>query len=60
MDSVRFMTRSLSSLADNLSDAPHKGKCKKCKSVFEYVTAKDKTLTFECVSCNKNYEKSLT
>ena len=56
MDSVRFMTRSLSSLADNLSDAPHKGKCKKCKSVFEYVTAKDSKLKFECGDGNKNNE----
>ena len=57
MDSIRFITRSVSSLADNLFNGLHKDKCKKCGSELEYVAAKEKTLTFKSVSCNKNYEK---
>ena len=56
---VRFMCSSLSSLTDNLAKELQQGKCKDCKSSLEYVTAKEITLTFKCVDCNKNYEKDL-
>ena len=51
------MSCSLPRLADNLSEGLHKDKCKDQKYDFEYVAAKDKTLTLKCVGCNKNCEK---
>ena len=50
------MSRSLSSLADNLAKGLHKDKCK-MYSVLEYMTVNDDPLVFKCVDCNKNYEK---
>ena len=47
------MSRSLSSLADNLAKGLHKDKCK-MYSVLEYMTVNDDPLVFKC---NKNYEK---
>ena len=57
IDDVRFMDSSLSSLANNLAEGLHNVKCKKCKSNLEYVIDKDNTLAFNCLDCNKNYEK---
>ena len=51
------MSSSLSSLADNLANELHKDKCKNCKSSLEYSIAKDNTLTFKCVDCNRDYEE---
>ena len=48
IDSIRFMSSSLSRLADNLSEGLHKGKCKDCKSDLDYVRVKDSKLTFKC------------
>ena len=56
INSVWYMSSSVSSLADNLSERLYKDKCKNCKSNLEYMTAKDKALTFKCVDCNRNYE----
>ena len=53
IDSARFMDSSLSTLADNLTERLHKDKCKDCKSSLEYVTAKDITIIFQCVECDK-------
>ena len=36
-DSVGFMTSSLSSLTDNLTEGLRKGKCEKCNSGLDYV-----------------------
>ena len=55
IDSIRFMSSSLSSLADNLSEGLHNNTCKDCKSCLE--SQKDKLLIFNCLKFNENYEK---
>ena len=57
IDSFRFMSTSLSSLANNLSDGRYNGKCTDCKSCLEYISAKDNQLIFKCLNCNKNHNK---
>ena len=57
IDSYRFMSTSLSKLADNLSEGLHNDKCKDCMSCLDYMTTKDEKLIFRCFSCKKNYEK---
>lgn len=57
IDSVRFMSSSLSRLADNLSKGLHNGRCKDCKSDLYYVRVEHRKLTFKCIGCNENYEK---
>ena len=57
IDSFRFMDRSLSNLADNLSEKLHSEKCTDCKSCLDYMSVKDFQLTFRCFECKKNYEK---
>ena len=61
IDNVRFMSSSLSNVFDNLSEGFDKDKCKNCWPDLEHVTAKDNTLTFECIRYSKSSEKkSLT
>ena len=55
-DSGRFMASSLLRITDSLTKILCKNKCQKCESGLDYVTAKDRTLTFKCVDC-KSYEK---
>ena len=55
--SYRFMSTSLSSLVNNLSEGVHNDKCTNCKSCLHYMTTKDEQLVFRCFSCKKNYEK---
>ena len=57
IDSFRFMSSSLSNLADNLSEGCHSNKCTDCKSCLDYITTKDEKLIFRCFECKKNYEK---
>ena len=57
IDSFRFMSSSLSSLVDNLSEGLHCDKCAVCKSCLDYITTKDKQLIFRCFECKKNYKK---
>ena len=57
IDSFRFMSSSLSSLADNLSEGLHSDKCTDCKSCLDYITTKDEQLIFRCFECKKNYKK---
>ena len=57
LDSVRFMTSSISSFAGNLAEELHNSKCKDSKSCIEYIKAKNKLLIFECLKCNKNHKK---
>ena len=59
IDSFRFMSSSLSSLVDNLSEGLHKDKCIYCKSYLDYVMFKDDQLIFRCFECKKNYKKKL-
>ena len=44
IDSFRFMSSSLSSLADNLTEGLHNDKCKDCKSCLKYISTKDSQL----------------
>ena len=41
IDSFRFMSTSLSSIVDNLSEKLNSDKCKDCKSELDYVSVKD-------------------
>ena len=41
IDSFRFMSTSLSSLANKLSEKLHSDKCKDCKSELDYMSFKD-------------------
>ena len=57
VDRFRFMSSSLSSLVDNLSDGPHSDKCTDCKSCLDYMITKDDQLILRCFECKNNYEK---
>ena len=57
IDSFRFMSSSLSNLADNLSKGLHNDKCTDCKSSLDYMITKDDQLIFRCFECKKNYKK---
>ena len=58
IDSCRFMSTSLSSLVNNLSEGLHNDRSIDCKSCLDYMTNKDKQLIFRCFRCKKNYEKN--
>ena len=55
--SLRFMSSSLSSLVDNLSEGLHNYKCTYCKSYLDYISTEEKLLIFNCLKCSKNYKK---
>ena len=57
IDSFRFMSASLSSLVDNLSEKLYSDKCKDCKSELDYMSVKHNQLIFQCPECKKNYKK---
>ena len=57
IDSFRFMSSSLSSVVDNLSEALHSDKCADCKSCLDYMSVKDDQLIFRCFKCKRNYNK---
>ena len=57
IDSFRFMSSSLSSLVDNLSEGFYNDRCTDCKCYLGYMTMKDNLLMFKCLNCNKNYNK---
>ena len=57
IDSFRFMSTSLSSLVDNLSEKLYSDKCKDCKSELDYMSIKNNQLIFQCLKCKKNYKK---
>ena len=60
IDSFRFMSTSLSTLVDNLSEEIHdNGKCTKCNSSLEYISISKKgRLLFECFDCKKDTQES--
>ena len=61
IDSFRFMSTSLSTLVDNLSNRIHyNGKCTKCNSSIKYnsISKKDRLLC-ECFDCKKDTQESL-
>ena len=41
IDSLRFMSSSLSNLADNLSEKLHNDNCTACKFCLDYIVFKD-------------------
>ena len=49
IDSLRFMSSSLSSLAHNVAEGLHNNKC--------IASTKDELLTFKCLKCTKSHEK---
>ena len=55
--SFRFISSSISSLVDNLSEGLHNYKCTDCKSCLEYISNEDELSMFNCLKCSKNYEK---
>ena len=57
IDSLRFMSSSLSNFVDNLSEGLLSDECTDCKSCLDYMTTKDGQLIFRCFGCKKNYEK---
>ena len=57
IDSFRFMSTSLSSLVDNLSDGFHCNKFIVCKSSLDYMITRNDQLIFRCFECKKNYQK---
>ena len=57
--SFRFMSTSLSSLVDNLSDGFHCNKCIDCESSLDYMITWDDQLMLRCFECKKNYQKDL-
>ena len=57
IDSFRFMSSSLSSLVDNLSEGLHSDKCADFKYCLEYMVFNDDQLIFRCFECEKNYKK---
>ena len=58
IDSLRFMSSSLSKLVDNLSEGIHNNKCFDCKSNLDYVRiTENKKLLLKCFNCNIYYKK---
>ena len=59
IDSFRFMSTSLSSLVDNLSEIYSK-KCKdeNCKSEYYFIGLKINRLRYKCKECEKNMVKT--
>ena len=57
VDIFRFMSTSLSSLVDNLSDRFHCNKCINCKSSLDYMIPRDDQLIFVCFQYKKNDQK---
>ena len=53
IDTFRFMSSSLSSLVDNLSDRLHNDKCKDFNSYLDYTTVEDNKLILKCFECKK-------
>ena len=50
IDSFRFMSISLSSLVDNLSET-YKKECKECKSECDLIELKNNKLRYKCKEC---------
>ena len=70
IDSFRFMSSSLSKLADNLSEGIHNNKCADCKSNLDYIKTttkptaepsslecKNEKLILECYNCKQRDRK---
>ena len=57
INSFTFMSSSLSSIVDNLSEGLHSDKCTDCKSFLDYMITKDDQLIFRCFECKYKYKK---
>ena len=57
INSFRFMSSSLSSHVDNLSERLYNDRCIDCKSCLDYMTTKDEQLIFRCFECKNDYKK---
>ena len=57
IDSFRFMSSSLSNLADNLYDELHNIKCTDCKSYLEYIPEEGELLISNCLKCSRKHKK---
>ena len=57
IDSLRFMSTSLSKLVKYLSGKLHSNKCIDCKPKRDYMHFKDDHLIFRCFESKKNYQK---
>ena len=59
IDSYRFMSSSLSKLADNLSERIHNNKCVDCKSCLDYIKTKNEKLILKFFNCEQYYKKKI-
>ena len=57
LESFRFMSTSLSSLVDNLSEKLHSDKCRDWKFELHYMSFEYNQLIFQCFECKRNYMK---
>ena len=57
IDSFRFMSISLSSLVDSLSDEVYDDNCPDCRCNLDYIIIKDDQLILRCFECKKNHNK---
>ena len=57
IDNFRFISSSLSSLVDNLSEGLPSDKCTDCESCLDHMITKDEQLIFRCFECKRNYKK---
>ena len=57
IDTFRFMSTSLLSLVDHLSEKLHSDQCKDCKSELDYMIVEYNQLIFQCFECKRNYMK---
>ena len=57
INSCRFMSSSLSKLADNLSEGIHNNKYLYCNSCLDYIKIKNEKLLLKCFNCNNYYKK---
>ena len=57
IDNFRFMSKTLSNFADNLSEELYNDKCTNCMSCLDYMSFKDDQLIFRCFECKKKYKE---
>ena len=54
------MASPLSNLFDNLAEGIHNIICTNCTTCYlEHTNAKDDSIEYKCLCCNKNYQKKL-
>ena len=58
-DSLRFMSTSVSSLVDNLSEKRYNDKCNDCKSELDYMSIRNNQLIFRCLECKRIIRKTI-